>query len=72
MHTDNLRLCVRRIVLALVKPGNFTVRAYEWRMHPMGASSSVVSHRAFQGLTRNTGKDCALFFPVIEVGHEER
>ena len=27
----------------------------------MGASSSVVSHRAFQGLTRNAAGDCALF-----------
>ncbi len=30
-------------------------------MRPLGASSSVVSHRAFQGLTRKHGGDCALF-----------
>ena len=49
---DNLRLCVRRIVLALVKPGNFAVRAEtEWRMRPLGASSFRGSYWASYSLT---------------------
>jgi len=42
-------------------------------MCPRGASSSVASHRAFQGLTRNTARDCALFLlPRSRRGQKER
>ena len=38
-----------------------------------GASSSVASHRAFQGLTRTAARDCALFLlPQLEQGQKER
>ena len=40
---------------------------------PMGASSFVVSRRAFQGLTRTAARDCALFLlPQTEQGQKER
>ena len=39
----------------------------------MGASSFVVSHRAFQGLTRTAAEDCALFLlPRSRRGQRER
>ena len=42
-------------------------------MRPLGAFSSVVSHRAFQGLTENTAGDCALFLlPQWKQGQTRR
>ena len=39
----------------------------------MGASSFVVSRRAFQGLTEAAAEECALFLlPQLEQGQEER
>ena len=39
----------------------------------MGASSFVVSRRAFQGLTEAAAEECALFLlPQLEHGQEER
>ena len=49
------------------------MRAYEVENAPLGVSSSVVSHRAFQGLTRNAAEDCALFLLLqTEQGQKER
>ena len=42
-------------------------------MRPLGVFSSVVSHRAFQGLTRTAARDCALFLlPRSRRGQKER
>ena len=39
----------------------------------MGASFSVASHWAFQGLTRTAARDCALFLlPQSEQGQKEK
>lgn len=56
--------------LAQVKPGKFYCESRRsGECAPMGASSFVVSRRAFQGLTETAAGDCALFLlPSTKTG----
>ena len=60
--------------MAQVKPGKFYCESRRsGECAPMGASSFVVSRRAFQGLTEAAAEDCALFLlPQLEQVQEER
>ena len=66
IRNRQFKLCVRRIVLAQVKPGKFYCESRRsGECAPLGASSFVVSRRAFPGPHRSRGRGlCPLSFAV--------